>query len=344
VPSKVNPTQQEAMVMVCLQVIGEDSIVAAAGAQGNFELNAMRPVIINNVLHSARILGDAAEKLRRYSVERTELDRTKVDGYVGRSLMLVTAHLVTGSHVGVSRVVSVPVFMAGLVVARVLVAGLDVRGVASLRPLLLLQFTLLAGFLTLALATHAHANPDAAAAVVAAMLGVSAMATQNALVEISIRGAPSTAVMMTNITRFTMDAGEALLGRDPGAVAAARRRASHTWPAIVGFASGAAVGAGLYAGAGLASLALPMGFALVALAIASLQGMQASRKNGVRHSAHALTTSPDTPSAPPPPQLPAARSPCPTRPRRCRFGGTPWRRHTHPAAAWASSSASTSTP
>src|SRR5918996_1259480 len=87
-PGKVNPTQQEAMVMVCLQVVGEDSIVAAAGAQGNFELNAMRPIVINNVLHSARILGDASEKLRRFSVERTELDRTKVDGYVGRSLML----------------------------------------------------------------------------------------------------------------------------------------------------------------------------------------------------------------------------------------------------------------
>jgi fumarate hydratase class II len=90
-PGKVNPTQQEAMVMVCLQVMGEDTIVASAGAQGNFELNAMRPIIINNVLHSARILGDASEKLRRYSIEGTELDRDKVQEYVGRSLMLVTA-------------------------------------------------------------------------------------------------------------------------------------------------------------------------------------------------------------------------------------------------------------
>ncbi len=90
-PGKVNPTQQEAMVMVCLQVLGEDSIVASAGAQGNFELNAMRPIIINNVLHCARILGDACEKLRRYSIQGTELDRDKVTEYVGRSLMLVTA-------------------------------------------------------------------------------------------------------------------------------------------------------------------------------------------------------------------------------------------------------------
>jgi len=90
-PGKVNPTQQEAMVMVCIQVIGEDAAVAFAGSQGNFELNAMRPVIINNFLHSARILGDACEKLRRYSVEGTRLNRKRIDDAVGRSLMLVTA-------------------------------------------------------------------------------------------------------------------------------------------------------------------------------------------------------------------------------------------------------------
>jgi fumarate hydratase class II len=90
-PGKVNPTQQEAMVMVCLQVLGEDAIVASAGAQGNFELNAMRPIIVNNVLHSATILGDACDKLREYSVEGTELDRGQIDRFVGASLMLVTA-------------------------------------------------------------------------------------------------------------------------------------------------------------------------------------------------------------------------------------------------------------
>ena len=99
-PGKVNPTQQEAMVMVCLQVIGEDSIVAAAGAQGNFELNAMRPIIINNVLHSACILGDASEKLRTFSVEGTELDDAKIADSVGRSLMLVTA---LSPHIGYDK-------------------------------------------------------------------------------------------------------------------------------------------------------------------------------------------------------------------------------------------------
>jgi fumarate hydratase, class II len=90
-PGKVNPTQQEAMVMVAIQVIGEDNAVAFAGSQGNFELNAMRPIIINNFLHSARILGDACDRLRRFSLEGTRLNRKRIDEMVGRSLMLVTA-------------------------------------------------------------------------------------------------------------------------------------------------------------------------------------------------------------------------------------------------------------
>ena len=90
-PGKVNPTQQEAMVMVCIQVIAEDNAVAFAGSQGNFQLNAMRPIIINNFVHCARILGDVCEKYRTFSVEGTRLNRRRIDETVGRSLMLVTA-------------------------------------------------------------------------------------------------------------------------------------------------------------------------------------------------------------------------------------------------------------
>jgi fumarate hydratase, class II len=90
-PGKVNPTQQEAMVIFCIQVIGEDNAVAFAGSQGNFELNTMRPIIINNFLHSARILGDGCEKFRTFSVEGTKLDEKKIAHFVGNSLMLVTA-------------------------------------------------------------------------------------------------------------------------------------------------------------------------------------------------------------------------------------------------------------
>ena len=90
-PGKVNPTQCEAIVMIAIQVLGDDNAVAFAGSQGNFELNAMRPIIINNFLHSARILGDGCEKFRTYSVEGTELDREKIASYVSNNIMLVTA-------------------------------------------------------------------------------------------------------------------------------------------------------------------------------------------------------------------------------------------------------------
>ena len=90
-PGKVNPTQCEAIVMICIQVIGEDTTVAFAGSQGNFELNAMRPIIVNNFLHSARILADGCEKFRTYSVEGTKLNQAKIGDYLNRSLMLVTA-------------------------------------------------------------------------------------------------------------------------------------------------------------------------------------------------------------------------------------------------------------
>jgi fumarate hydratase class II len=90
-PGKVNPTQCEAMVMVCIQVIGDDTAVAFAGSQGNFELNAMRPIVINNFLHSARILGDACEKLQTFCIDGVQLNNDQISQYVSRSLMLVTA-------------------------------------------------------------------------------------------------------------------------------------------------------------------------------------------------------------------------------------------------------------
>ena len=90
-PGKVNPTQCEAIVMICIQVIGEDTTVAFAGSQGNFELNAMRPIIINNFLHSARILADGCQKFRTFSVEGTKLNQEKIAAYLSLSLMLVTA-------------------------------------------------------------------------------------------------------------------------------------------------------------------------------------------------------------------------------------------------------------
>ncbi|HTF46722.1 MAG TPA: DUF1275 family protein [Pseudonocardia sp.] len=185
--------------------------------------------------------------------------------HITGNLVILAAHVVTGTRVGIAPMLSVPVFILVLGLLRFLAAGLAALGLASLRPLLVLQFVLLGGFLALSISAGPRIDPDGLNGVLAGMLGVSAMAVQNALVQLSVREAPSTAVMTTNITRFTMDVGEVLLGRDPGEVAAARRRANHTWPAIVGFAAGAGLGAALFMIAGPPSAALPTGLALLAL-------------------------------------------------------------------------------
>jgi fumarate hydratase, class II len=90
-PGKVNPTQSEAMTMVCAQVHGATAAVGFAGSQGNFELNVFKPVIIYNFLHSVSLLADACHGYVEYMIRGIEVDRAKVDWYVKNSLMLVTA-------------------------------------------------------------------------------------------------------------------------------------------------------------------------------------------------------------------------------------------------------------
>jgi fumarate hydratase, class II len=90
-PGKVNPTQAEAMTMVCVQVHGSTAAVGFAGSQGNFELNVYKPVIIYNFLHSVTLLTDACHGYVEYMIKGIEVDREKVDWYVKNSLMLVTA-------------------------------------------------------------------------------------------------------------------------------------------------------------------------------------------------------------------------------------------------------------
>ncbi|HET7677329.1 MAG TPA: class II fumarate hydratase [Candidatus Limnocylindrales bacterium] len=90
-PGKVNPTQSEALTMVCCQVFGNDVAVTVAGSQGNFELNVYKPVLIRNFLHSAAILADACGTFREFCVEGIQPNRERIAELVDRSLMLVTA-------------------------------------------------------------------------------------------------------------------------------------------------------------------------------------------------------------------------------------------------------------
>jgi fumarate hydratase class II len=90
-PGKVNPTQCEALLMVCAQVLGNDATIAFAASAGNLELNTMRPVIIANFLHSASLLAGASRAFRIFCVEGAALNEARIAEHVGRSLMLVTA-------------------------------------------------------------------------------------------------------------------------------------------------------------------------------------------------------------------------------------------------------------
>jgi uncharacterized membrane protein YoaK (UPF0700 family) len=112
-----------------------------------------------------------------------------------------------------------------------------------LRPLLFAQLALLCGFLGICLAVGPDASPEGRTMLAARMLGVSAMAVQNALVRIALVGAPSTAVLTTDITLLTSDIVEIMLGREADRIASASRRAKHTWPAVLGFLLGCALGA-----------------------------------------------------------------------------------------------------
>jgi fumarate hydratase class II len=90
-PGKVNPTQAEAMLMVCIQIIASDVAVTMGGSEGNFELNAFRPVLISNYLHSALIMADMCDHFREFMIEGTKLNEPKLKENIANSVMMVTA-------------------------------------------------------------------------------------------------------------------------------------------------------------------------------------------------------------------------------------------------------------
>jgi len=99
-PGKVNPTQSEAMTMVCCQVMGNDAAIGFAGSQGNFELNVFKPVIIHNFLHSVRLLTDACHSFNHHCAIGIEPNLDRINHYVQDSLMLVTA---LNPHIGYDK-------------------------------------------------------------------------------------------------------------------------------------------------------------------------------------------------------------------------------------------------
>jgi fumarate hydratase class II len=99
-PGKENPTQCEAMTMVCARVLGNDVTVNVAGASGHLELNAFKPVIVAAVLESARLLGDACVSFATYCSDGLRANEKAIGAHLARSLMLVTA---LNPHIGYSK-------------------------------------------------------------------------------------------------------------------------------------------------------------------------------------------------------------------------------------------------
>jgi fumarate hydratase class II len=96
-PGKVNPTQAEAMTMVCAQVMGNHTTCTVAGSSGHFELNVFKPVLIYSLLQSAQLIGDACDSFRTNCVEGIEADEARIATLMRESLMLVTA---LNPHIG----------------------------------------------------------------------------------------------------------------------------------------------------------------------------------------------------------------------------------------------------
>ena len=90
-PGKVNPTQSEAVTMVCVKVIGNHNGITMAGSHGHFELNVFKPLIIHNILQSIEIMSDSAKTFALYCVKDIRADKKRIKSLLDNSLMLVTA-------------------------------------------------------------------------------------------------------------------------------------------------------------------------------------------------------------------------------------------------------------
>jgi fumarate hydratase class II len=99
-PGKVNPTQSEALTMVCCQVMGNHTAITIGGSQGNFELNVFKPMMIHNLLHSIRILSDACVAFGERCIDGLEANRENIQNHLDNSLMLVTA---LNNHIGYDK-------------------------------------------------------------------------------------------------------------------------------------------------------------------------------------------------------------------------------------------------
>jgi len=203
--------------------------------------------------------------------------------HITGNVVILAAHYVVGGFSEVGPLLSVPVFVAVLGAVTLASEAIEKAGYSSRRPLLVLQAALLAACLGLGVGFGPFADADRPMPVLVGMLGVAAMATQNALVKLALPGAPSTAVMTTNTTQLIVDLATLARGLgEPDDLSRARRRASVTGSCVVAFVAGCAAGAVLEVHFGLWALVLPVALAGIAVLVRGQESGVRSQESGVR--------------------------------------------------------------
>jgi uncharacterized membrane protein YoaK (UPF0700 family) len=184
--------------------------------------------------------------------------------HITGNIVVVVAHYITDGFSRIGPLIAVPVFI--VVLGTVVWVSKDSSKHRTLRALLILHAALLTGFLVLSAALGPFANPDSAIAASVGMLGVAAMATQNALVRLDLPGFPATAVLTTNTVRLAIAVVTLVRGTDPPQEKAqARRTFRMTFAALAGFIAGCTAGGLLEVRFGPWSLTLPVVLAVVAV-------------------------------------------------------------------------------
>jgi uncharacterized membrane protein YoaK (UPF0700 family) len=186
--------------------------------------------------------------------------------HITGNLVVTAALLVRGGPPNMALILAVPVFMVAVGGVWLIAKALNRRGPALARPLLLVQFLLLAGVLIFSVLWHPAAKPHGLAAVITAMTAVSAMACQFALLRLAVPGAPSTAVMTGNLTNAVLSLLDTLSHSEP-LVEGAQERLRKTSELVLGFFAGCIAGAAAVSWLGDWAWSLPVGLAGAAVAL-----------------------------------------------------------------------------
>lgn len=186
--------------------------------------------------------------------------------HITGNLVILAVRMVNVGQAPLALILSVPVFILMLGITKLFVFNFEKNEKDTLCPLLLFQFILLLGYFCFC-EINFRSLDHHLRFLFAGMMGVSAMAVQNALVQLSLKDAPTTAVMTTNVTRFVLNLVEMYVGKSHKDRSSASYKVQCLWPTMIGFLIGCASGAMLESKIKFGALILPVFFALIALGI-----------------------------------------------------------------------------